>query len=322
MSTQTPRTRPEIIARAKELLALQRKALTTEQAYLHWIGSYIDFLSEHGRAMPDSRTRMEAFLSRIAQRGCAAATQNQAFNALLYLYTQVLGEELPKIQALRAKRPQTHRTALSREVTLSLLNLVQDEAGYPTRLIAHLLYGCGLRVSEPLNLRIKDLELSASRLIIRGAKGGKDRIVHLPCSLAPQIQTQIKLARAIHERDVAAGLPVHIPGALGRKYPRAPYAWQWAWLFPSRTPCKHPRTGQPCRYRMHETNVQRAVKHAARALDLDTVATPHILRHCYATHQLNTGCNIRDLQASLGHSHLETTMLYTAPEPDRLVELI
>jgi len=310
------------MARAVDLLRLQRKALTTERTYLHWMGSYIDFLSDHGREFADSRSRLEAFLTRLAHRGCAASTQNQAFNALLYLYEQVLQEKLPEVRALRAKRPSTHRTALSREITLQLLDAVHDMAGYPTRLLARLLYGCGLRVSEPLNLRIKDVDLSSSKLIIRGAKGGKDRVVMLPCSLTAQLQTQMKHARAIWERDQVAGLPVEVPGELARKYPRAPHSWQWAWLFPSRTSCLHPRTGQRVRYRMHEANVQRAMKAAARTLGLESLATPHILRHCYATHQLDLGCNIRDLQTALGHSHVETTMLYTAAEPQRLKSLL
>lgn len=312
----------QILRRAADLLRLQRKALTTERTYLHWIGSYIDFLAQHGLELPDSKARMEAFLTRLAHRGCSASTQNQAFNALLYLYEQVRGEKLNDIRALRAKRPRTHRTALSREVTLRLLDGVQDEAGYPTRLIARLLYGCGLRVSEPLNLRVKDVDVAGSKLIIRGAKGGKDRVVAMPCSLAAEVATQMKHARSVWERDQSAGLPVEVPGELARKYPKAPHAWQWAWVFPSRTPCRHPRTGQVVRYRMHEANVQRAVKKAARALGLDSLATPHVLRHCYATHQLDRGCNIRDLQEALGHSHVETTMGYTCASPQRLTALL
>ena len=310
------------MARALDLLRLQRKALATERSYLHWIGSYIDFLAEHGGGLPDSKARLEAFLTRLANRRCSASTQNQAFNALLFLYEQVRGEKLTDIRALRAKRPRTHRTALSREVTLQLIDGVGDEAGYPTRLIVRMLYACGLRVSEPLNLRVKDVDLAGSRLIIRGAKGGKDRVVPLPCSLAPALTTQLKHARAIWERDQAERLPVEVPGELARKYPNAPFSWQWAWVFPSRTSCLHPRMGDRVRYRMHEANVQRAVKRSATALGLDSLATPHILRHCYATHQLDAGCNIRDLQEALGHEHLETTMLYTQGSPSRLKALL
>jgi integron integrase len=258
----------------------------------------------------------------LAHRQCSASTQNQAFNALLYLYEQVLGEKLQDIRALRAKRSRTHRTALSREITLKLLDGVRDEAGYPTRLIARLLYGCGLRVSEPLNLRVKDVDLAHSRLIIRGAKGGQDRTVMLPCSLATELVTQMKAARAMWERDQTSGLPVEVPGELARKYPRAPFAWQWAWVFPSRVPCDHPRTGERVRYRMHEANVQRAVKKSATALGLDSLATPHVLRHCWATHQLDQGANIRDVQEQLGHKDVETTMLYTHPDTSRLKALL
>ena len=312
----------QTLARAKELLCLQRKALATERTYLQWMGSYIDFLADHGAGFANSKGRIEAFLTRIARRGCAASTQNQAFNALLYLYEQVLGEKLPDIRALRAKCPSTHRTALAKDVTLKLLEGVQDEAGYPTRLVAWLLYGCGLRVSEPLNLRVKDVEISGPRLSIRGAKGGKDRTVLLPRSLSAQMEIQLRCARSTWERDQQQGLPVEVPGELAKKYPRAPFSWQWAWVFPSRNSCIHPRTGERVRFRMHEANVQRAVKKSAEALGLGSLATPHVLRHCYATHQLDSGCNIRDLQEALGHAHVETTMGYTHASPSRLKQLI
>lgn len=311
--------RQQVIEKTFNLLRLQHKSLSTERTYLRWIGSYIDWLVSHGRGLADSRARMEAYLSSLARRGLSASTQNQAFNALLYLYQQVKKEHLGEIHALRAKRSRTLRTALSKPDTLALLDRVQDEAGYPTRLIARLLYGCGLRVSEPLNLRVKDLDAAHSRLMIRGAKGGKDRIVRVPCSLMVALLEQMKFAKAIWQRDAANGLPVQLPGELARKYPRAPFAWQWAFVFPAHQPCHHPRTCQRVRYRMHECHVQRAVKKAARALDLDALATPHVLRHCYATHVIESGAHVRDVQEALGHSHLDTTMVYVRPQSERVL---
>jgi site-specific recombinase XerD len=312
----------EALKKATDMLRLQRKALTTEQCYLHWIGSFIDWLFEHGRDMPDSRTRIEAYLTALAHRRVSASTQNQAFNAIKYYYNQVRCETVEGIDALRASRPRTHRTALSREDTLALLDRIRDVAGYPTRLVSRLLYGCGLRVSEPLNLRIKDIDAPGSRLIIRGAKGGKDRMVIVPCSLMPEIQEQIQRARVVWQADQLRKMPVEVPGELARKYKNAPFSWQWAWLFPSHQPCDHPRTGERVRYRMHECNVQRAVKDAAKSLDLDSLATPHILRHCWATHVIDGGAAIRDVQELMGHSSLETTMGYVRPHPGRVPSLL
>ncbi len=307
------------LSKCSDLMRLQHKAIRTEETYLHWIGSYIDFLVDHGKSLPDSKARIEAFLTKLANRRVSASTQNQAFSAILFLYDQVRGEKIDGIRALRASRPTQHRTSLSREDTLRLLSAVEDHAGYPTRLVSRLLYGCGLRVSEPLNLRVKDVDVGGSRLIIRGAKGGKDRVVGVPCSLMSEVVAQIAKAKLQWEIDVANNLPVEIPGELARKYPGSPFSWQWAWVFPSHASCVHPRTNEIVKYRMHEANVQRAVKIAAKKVGLEYLATPHVLRHCYATHVLDKGASIRDLQAALGHSHLDTTMGYVQAHAERII---
>lgn len=307
------------LAACLDLMRLQHKALSTEKTYLHWIGSYIDWLVEHGKDLADSRSRMEAYLTHLAHRQVSASTQNQAFNALLYFYEQVRKEKLQDIKALRAHRPRHTRTALSKADTLALLANTPDVAGYPTKFIVHLLYGLGLRVSEPLNLRIKDVHVSESRITLRGAKGGKDRTVRVPCALMAQIQQQMLKASVVWQADQLRKLPVEVPGHLAKKYPKSPFSWQWAWLFPAHHPCQHPRTGETVRYRMHEANVQRAVKQSAALLGLDSLATPHVLRHCFATHVLDAGGNIRDLQDHLGHAHVETTMGYTHSSAHRVV---
>jgi integrase len=184
-------------------------------------------------------------------------------------------------------------------------------SGYPTRLITRMLYGCGLRVTEPLNLRVKDVLLGESRLILRGAKGGKDRIVPLPCSLVPEIKLQLRHARLVWEKDFSGKIPVPLPGRLASKYPDWQHAWKWAWVFPSQTTCVDDRTGKVVRFRCHEANVQRAVKVAARKLGL--CVTPHQLRHAYATHAVRSGSNVRDVQEALGHSQINTTMNYLTP---------
>jgi integron integrase len=306
------------IAKSVDMLRLQRKALATEQCYIHWIGSFIDWLCGHGRDLPDSRTRIEAYLTSMAHRNVSASTQNQAFNAIKWFYQHIRCETVEGIDALRACRPKRHRTALSREDTLALLDCVRDHAGYPTRLLARLLYGCGLRVGEAVGLRIKDLDLAGSRLVVRDGKCNKDRVVIVPCSLVLELQDQVKRARVVWEADQLRRLPVQVPGNLHVKYPNAPFSWQWAFLFPAHHSCRHPRTGETVRFRMHEANIQRAVKQAATALGFDSMATPHVLRHCWATHVIEAGANIRDVQELMGHSSIETTMAYIRPNSNKV----
>lgn len=217
-----------------------------------------------------------------------------------------------RVNALRATRPAHLRQAPSVQQTRALLQTVQDRGGYPTNLIARLLYGCGLRVSEPLNLRIKDVDLEQSRLVIRGAKGGKDRVVLLPASVRTELRQQLLRARDTWQRDSQNRLPVALPFQLARKYPEYQFAWPWAWLFPAQGTCRHPRTGQVVRYRMHEAEVQRAIRQARRKLGL--MVLPHELRHAYATHCLERGTNPRAIQQAMGHANLETTMGYLHAE--------
>jgi len=311
MTAQQRTQKAATLAAMRDKIRVRHLALATERTYLSHAGSYIDWLTEHGIDLPDTRSRIEAYLSRMAHRGCAAATQNQAFNALLFLYERVRGEKLPdKIESLRAKRPTHHRTDLPVETTLQLLETIEDESGYPTRLVAWMLYGAGLRVSEPLNLRVKDLDMICGKMVIRGAKGGKDRTVDIPHALRDQLQTQLLAAKAVWEKDARDRVPVEVPHQLARKYKGAPFAWQWAWVFPSRTVCKHPRTGETVRWRMHECNIQRAMRVASKKLGLEGLASPHVLRHCWASHVLAAGENIRAVQEQLGHKSLETTMIY------------
>lgn len=305
---------------AKLIAVMRRKhmAYKTERNYAGWARRYIDYISKHCRSGEPAQ-KLERFLTELAKSDCAASTQNQAFNAIVFLYEDVLDVRLGDVRALRARRPQRRRHSPTEAQVAALLERVRDRNGYPTRLIAHLLYGCGLRVSEPLKLRIKDIDLDAGTLQIRDGKGGKDRVVcNLPQALRRRIEAQMHSARGIHERDREAGVPVQMPDGLARKYPAAQYAWGWAFLFPSHRTCRHPRQGHICRYHMHEANVQRAVREAAAAIGLEGVLTPHHLRHGYGTHLLNRGANPRDIQEAMGHKSLETTMLYCHPEAARV----
>jgi len=312
-------TQTEAIDRLRKVIRLRHLSISTEQSYAGWVARFGAWLIKSKFAGTPEQ-KMEAFLTDLARQDVAASTQNQAFNALLFFYRETLGFELGKVNSLRAKRPAFVRVAPSVDDVAALLRDVQDVAGYPTRLIVRMLYGCGLRVSEPLELRIKDVDLRESRLIIRQAKGAKDRIVGLPCSLVPAIKGQIEAARVVWKRDVANRLPIKLPGRLAGKYPQSQFAWQWAWLFPLHTPSPDPRSGALVRWHCLDAAVQRAVRESARRLGI--MITPHHLRHAYATHALRQGANIRDLQDSMGHASLETTMGYVTPSGERLPNLL
>lgn len=268
------------------------------------------------RRMPQglsSEKKLEQFLSDLArQRDVAASTQNQALNAILFFYRAVLGQAIGNVDALRATRPIHERHAPTVSETQLLLQTIRNEGGYPTNLIARMLYGCGLRVTEPLNLRIKDLNLERRSLCIRGAKGGNDRVVSLPESLVPELTQQMHFARTVWQRDRQNRTPLMLPHRLARKYPEYQFSWGWAWLFPAHDTCQDPITGASVRFRMHEVNVQRAVKAARRTLGISVL--PHELRHGYATHCLEQGTNPRAIQQAMGHKSLETTMGYLHAE--------
>jgi integron integrase len=300
------------IEQLRDVLRRQHMALATESSYVHWLRQYITAL----QAMPTalfSEQKLELFLTNLARhRDLSASSQNQAFNAVLYFYKEVLRKPLQGVDALRARRPARLRHAPTVAETQALLQTVQDRAGYPTNLIARLIYGCGLRVTEPLNLRIKDLNLEQLTLFLVGAKGAKDRVVSLPASLVPELVQQMKFAEAVWRRDQQNRIPVMLPHQLALKYPDYQFAWPWAWLFPSHNTCFHPRTHLEVRYRMHEANLQRAVKDARRKLGISVL--PHELRHGFATHSMENGVSPRAIQMAMGHSSLETTMGYLHTE--------
>ena len=293
---------------------LRHLSVQTEKTYVHWVKRYAAFL-QRAKLPPDqpSEAKMEAFLTSLARGGVSASTQNQAFNALLFLYREVLKQQLAEIDALRAKRPTSLRYCPTQTEVSQLLASVADLYGYPTRLITHLLYACGLRVCEPLNLRIKYVDLKQSRLYLHHTKGSKGRVVIFPHCLAQALRDQLAVAKAVAAQDRVRRTPVALPGLLAKKYPWANFSERWAWLFPSHSLCRDPRTQQLVRWRCHESNVQRAVKLAANKCHLEGL-TPHCLRHGFATHALQGGAFVRDLQVVLGHNHLDTTMLYLHTE--------
>lgn len=302
----------EAMRRARDVIRRQHKTLSTEQTYLHWLRHYMAAIVQMPREL-SSEKKLERFLTDLAlKKDVSASTQNQAFNAIVFFYKDVLGSPLKEVDALRATRPEKVRRAPGMEETRNLLRDVRNVGGYPTNLIVRMLYGCGLRVTEPLNLRIKDVQFETGKLYIIGAKGRKDRVVALPCSLVEELRGQIDYARSIWKRDIQARIPLDIPHQLAVKYPEYKCSWLWAWLFPAHWPCRHPRTGETVRYRMHEANVQRAVKEARRRIGV--MVLPHELRHAYATHCLERGTNIKALQSAMGHVDVNTTLGYCHAE--------
>lgn len=304
----------EILQKVTEVIRLQHKALSTERQYRDWIARYFDFCQSMPKEM-EAEVKMEKFLTDLAVvHDVSASTQNSAFHAIRFLYVAVIKRELDvsKVNALRAHRPEQVRNAPSVEDTIALLRDVRDVSGYASNLVVRMLYGCGLRVSEPLNLRIKDVKIERRELHIKAAKGNKDRVVRLPECLVSEIVRHMEAARIVHERDVRDGVPVALPHQIARKYPEYQWAWQWAWVFPMHKPCRHPRTADTVRWRMMEDIVQRAVKESRRRLQIQVV--PHELRHAYATHSIEAGTNIKALQEAMGHKDIKTTAGYCHAE--------
>ena len=301
-------TLTDVIQKMRMLIRVKHLAYSTEKSYVHWVGRYAAFARGLNPDMTHE-AKLERFLTHLAKSDVSASTQNQAFNAIIFLYREVLGIELSKVNGLRAKKYQHVRIAPPIEQTGRILAGVKDTGGYPLGLIVRLLYGCGLRLNEALDLRLKDVLPDEGRLVIRAAKGCKDRVVPLPPSLLEPIRKQIEIAKALWKRDSVDRLPVALPHLLSYKYPAAKYEQRWYWLFPAAGTCRHPRTGEIVRWRVHPTSVQSAVRSSALAAVVPGVS-PHCLRHAYATHAIEAGNSIRDVQEVLGHAHLDTTMGY------------
>jgi integron integrase len=315
---QTPRTTPvlpplrapRLLDQVRERVRYLHYSLRTEQAYVHWIRAFVRFhgCRQHPREM--GAAEVEAFLTWLAaERQVAASTHGQALSALLFLYQKVLGLELPWMQSIgRPRRQPRLPTVLSRgEVARTLAQLVGTH-----RLVAQLLYGTGMRISEALQLRVKDVDFERRTLIVRCGKGGKDRALMLPETLLSPLREQLASARLLWAADREAGLPgVQLPDALARKYPRAPCAWSWFWVFAQSELSRDPRSEVVRRHHLYDETFQRAFKKAAARAGIETPATPHTLRHSFATHLLQAGYDIRTVQELLGHSDVSTTMIYT-----------
>jgi integron integrase len=302
---------PRLLDRIRRAARVRHLSPRTEHCYVTWAERFIRF---HNLRHPSSMggPEIEQFLTDLAVRGqVAASTQNQAFNALLFLYARVLSIQLPRLDALRARRPKRLPNVLAPEELRRVLEAM--DAGSPVfALMGRLLYGAGLRRLECCQLRVHDLDLARGQIVVRHGKGGKDRVVMLPRSLRPALERQLAEREAVHRRDLARGFGrVALPFTLDRKFPRAAFDWGWQFVFASRQLGEDPDTGDRGRHHTHPGVLARAVIDAARATGLIRRAGCHTLRHSFATHLVERGIDVRTVQLLLGHESLETTMIYT-----------
>jgi integron integrase len=291
------------------IIRLRHLSLATERSYISWVRSFRHYL---GSVLPSSlnESHLKSFLTYLAvERRVAASTQNQAFNALLFLYKNVLDKELKDVSdGIRAKRKRYLPVVLSRQ---EIGNLFSHLSGI-NRLSGRVVYGCGLRLRECLKLRVKDIDFDRDCVVIRGGKGDKDRQTVLPKCLKEDLKSQLKMIKPLflkdRENDVSG---VELPYALERKLPNAGKEWAWQWVFPSQKLSVDPRSRIVRRHHIHPSNLQKHIRKAAKEAVINKRVTVHTLRHSFATHLLEDGCDIRTIQALLGHSNIRTTMIYT-----------
>jgi len=310
MSANTPPTpAPKLLDLVRDRIRVKHYSIRTETSYVQWIKRFILFHNKrHPREM--GAAEVEAFLTHLAVAGdVSASTQNQALSALLFLYREVLGVDLPWLDNVtRAKRSQRLPVVLTREEVRAILAEMDGVYG----LLARLLYGTGMRLMEVMRLRVKDVEFARGEIVVRDGKGAKDRVTMLPQSVKADLLAHLAQRRALFEQDLAAGKAgVYLPDALAVKYPNAPLEWPWQYVFVSGSFSTDPRSGGVRRHHLDEKLLQRAMKRAVVTAGVAKLATPHTLRHSFATHLLERGQDIRTIQELLGHKDVATTMIYT-----------
>jgi integron integrase len=300
---------PRLLDRVRLAIRSRHYSLRTEEAYVAWVRRFVLFHAKrHPQAMGE--TEINAFLSDLAvRRKVAASTQNQALSALLFLYGAILNKPQPCLEGVvRARRPVHLPTVMTRAEVKRVLGRL---AGTP-KLIATLLYGTGMRLLECLRLRVKDLDFARNQIVVRDAKGQKDRLVPFPMVVRPSLVTWLAGVRRWYDADRAEDLPgTYLPDALARKFPTAPFEWGWQWAFPASAVSSDPASGIVRRHHLHERSVQRAVREAVREAGIRKPVSCHTFRHSFATQLIEDGYDIRTVQELLGHSSVTTTMIYT-----------
>ena len=307
--TEAARSEPRLLDRVRLAVRARHYSLRTEEAYVGWVRRFVLF---HGKRHPIDMGEKEInlFLSDLAVRQrVGASTQGQALAAILFLYRHVLEKPLPVPEGLvRAKRPRHLPSVLTRAEVRAVIGRL----GGAPKLVATLLYGSGMRLLEALRLRVKDVEFGSNRIVVRDAKGNRDRVVPLPVVVRAALPPFLSRARRLHAADLAAGFgDVLLPDALDRKYRGASREWGWQWVFPADHRSFDPRTQVERRHHLHETVVQRAVKQAMSETSVSRAASCHTFRHSFATHLIEDGYDIRTIQELLGHKDVKTTMIYT-----------
>jgi len=304
-----PNPKARLFDQVREVMRLKHYSLRTERTYLEWMKRFIFFHQKrHPREM--GAVEVKGFLTDLAvRRGVAASTQNQALNALVFLYREVLGVTLGDIgEYARAKRPERLPVVLTRTEVQRLLAALQGTY----QLMGQLLYGTGMRLMECIRLRVKDVDFEQNQIMVRDGKGQKDRVTVLPARVKEALRDHLGRVKLRHEQDLLEGHgQVYLPNGLARKYPMADREWAWQWVFPSAKLSNDPRSGKERRHHVQEVGLQRAVKEAVRLAGINKPASCHSLRHSFATHLLEAGYDIRTVQELLGHKDVSTTMIYT-----------
>lgn len=300
---------PRLLDQVRAAIRRRHFSRRTERSYVGWIRRFIVF---SGKRHPSDMGAWEitAFLSWLAvERTVSASTQNQALAAILFLYREVLDVDIGWLEGItRAKRPSTVPVVMSREEVTRVLAELDGTA----RVVATLLYGSGMRLLECLRLRVKDVDFDRNQILVRSGKGGRSRRTLLPGTTKEALAAQIRRVERRHAQDLSRGAGwVELPDALGRKYPSAARSLPWQWVFPATRVYRDEPTGERRRHHLHESAIQRAVRHAVARAGIRKAATCHTFRHSFATHLLEDGYDIRTVQELLGHADVRTTMIYT-----------
>ncbi len=300
-----------LLEEMRELLRRQGYAYSTENTYCEWVTRFIKFhhLQKKADLLQSAEQKVETYLSYLAiTKNVAPATQNQALNALVFLYTKILEQPLDGVNASRSRKEPRIPVVLTKDEVKQILTMLDNTPG----LIVKLLYASGLRISEAVRLRVQDIDFGFKQITVRDGKGKKDRVTPLASSLIEPLKNHLEKTKLIHQKDLEKGFgSVYLPYALAKKYPRADKDFNWQYVFPSRHIAIDPRSQVERRHHVNQSVINKAIKRVVKLCDINKKVSAHTFRHSFATHLLQTGTDIRTIQSLLGHADLQTTMIYT-----------